>query len=44
MIFIDSGAWMPKNGKIQPVAPRESFARFQLAVIIDFSWFSLDSH
>ena len=40
MIFMDFGAWVPKNGKIQPVAPRESFTRFQLAAIIDFHRFS----
>ena len=36
MIFIDFGVWMPKDGKRGPVAPEESFTRFQLAGIIDF--------
>ena len=36
----DFGAWMPKDGKAGPVAPIESFTRFQLAAIIDFHRFS----
>ena len=31
---------MPKDGKAGPVAPIESFTRFQLAAIIDFHRFS----
>ena len=40
MIFMDFGAWMPKDGKNQAVARIESFTRFQLAAIIDFHRFS----
>ena len=40
MIFMDFEAWMPKDGKGGPVAPIESFTRFQLAAIIDFPRFS----
>ena len=36
---MDFGAWMPKDGKGGPVAPIESFTRFQLAAIIDFRRF-----
>ena len=37
---MDFGVWVPKDGKGGPVAPIESFTRFQLAAIIDFHRFS----
>ena len=36
MIFMDFGAWVPKDSKGGPVDPLESFTRFQLAAIMDF--------
>ena len=39
MIFMDFGAWVPKDGKALAVAPKESFTRFQLTAIIDFHRF-----